>query len=451
YEMLTRKKPFHGSNLTVVTHKIVYEPFTPPDEIVAGLPTDLMRVLDRALAKEPDERYPDAGEMATDLRAVFAPESARGSAPARLPVSGSFLVDDLVQQPAVSAPAFHPGLGASSGPGAAAPAVDPTVLAATPAAAPAAGGEATASRPRAARSTPWIAGGVVAVLLAVAGILAVAMRGGREDAGVDTRADPAAEIQAGYEPHVAEGRRRLADGDPRGAVAAFDKALAIAPGDREIHRLRQQAEDEVLRLDGVDPDAIVAQRRIAQAREALDGRDYSLAKRRAEEALAVDADNQTARALLAEAAEGQKRKDQVRDRFRDGGADQKPEKVPAPAAGVPAGQSTLRIVFHSEIAEGRITIYAEQVRIYQESFKFSGKPRSGIFRRSSGEPVSGQLTATSQLAAGSIKLMIYVKPKGFDKTSTARVDADLPPDGTMTLNVELNKDGQLRASVTPAS
>ncbi|HEX9737409.1 MAG TPA: serine/threonine-protein kinase, partial [Thermoanaerobaculia bacterium] len=34
YELLTRKKPFQGENLTQVSHRIVYDEFTPPEEYV---------------------------------------------------------------------------------------------------------------------------------------------------------------------------------------------------------------------------------------------------------------------------------------------------------------------------------------------------------------------------------------------------------------------------------
>jgi|CXWL01.1.fsa_nt_gi serine/threonine-protein kinase len=70
YEMLAGDKPFKGENLTAVTHKIVYEPFTPLDDHVKGLPEGLQRVLLKALAKDPAARYPRAGEMAEDVRRV---------------------------------------------------------------------------------------------------------------------------------------------------------------------------------------------------------------------------------------------------------------------------------------------------------------------------------------------------------------------------------------------
>jgi predicted Ser/Thr protein kinase len=71
YEMLTRRKPFQGENLTQVTHKIVYEPFTPPEEIVRDLPQGLSAVLTRCLQKDPNRRFPRAAEVARELRAVL--------------------------------------------------------------------------------------------------------------------------------------------------------------------------------------------------------------------------------------------------------------------------------------------------------------------------------------------------------------------------------------------
>ncbi|MFL6289645.1 MAG: serine/threonine-protein kinase, partial [Thermoanaerobaculia bacterium] len=46
YEMLTRHKPFQGENLTVVSHRIVYDHFTPPKEYAKDLPPGVEQVLD---------------------------------------------------------------------------------------------------------------------------------------------------------------------------------------------------------------------------------------------------------------------------------------------------------------------------------------------------------------------------------------------------------------------
>jgi serine/threonine-protein kinase len=68
YEMLTRHKPFQGENLTVVSHRIVYDHFTPPREYVQNLPAGLEPILMKALEKDPARRYQRARDMVDDLR-----------------------------------------------------------------------------------------------------------------------------------------------------------------------------------------------------------------------------------------------------------------------------------------------------------------------------------------------------------------------------------------------
>ena len=122
YEMVTGKKPFAGENLTVVTHRIVYEAFVSPDRLVPGLPPRLLQTLDKALQKEPNQRYARGADMARDLRAVF---SNSDSSP-RLDTSiASFLndVDAALANPAFGTanPAFGnstaPNFGGTMGPG----------------------------------------------------------------------------------------------------------------------------------------------------------------------------------------------------------------------------------------------------------------------------------------------------------------------------------------------
>jgi len=76
YEMLTRRKPFQGENLTAVTHKIVYDPFISPEEIVRDLPRGFTDILARCLEKDPNRRYPRASEVARELRAVLQAQQA---------------------------------------------------------------------------------------------------------------------------------------------------------------------------------------------------------------------------------------------------------------------------------------------------------------------------------------------------------------------------------------
>ena len=70
YEMLAGQPPFAGSNVMDLFHAVVYE----QPAMLGGAASAVNRVLRRALAKRPEERYPSADAMAHDLRATAADE-----------------------------------------------------------------------------------------------------------------------------------------------------------------------------------------------------------------------------------------------------------------------------------------------------------------------------------------------------------------------------------------
>ncbi|MDL2718626.1 MAG: protein kinase [Acidobacteriota bacterium] len=57
YELLTKKKPFAGDNLTSISYKIVHEPYPPLQTYDAAIPSEFNPVMDRALAKDPAARF----------------------------------------------------------------------------------------------------------------------------------------------------------------------------------------------------------------------------------------------------------------------------------------------------------------------------------------------------------------------------------------------------------
>lgn len=70
YEMLTRHKPFQGENLTVVSHRIVYDQFTPLRDYAKDVPPGIEKIISKALEKDPNRRYQRARELAEDVRKV---------------------------------------------------------------------------------------------------------------------------------------------------------------------------------------------------------------------------------------------------------------------------------------------------------------------------------------------------------------------------------------------
>lgn len=57
YELLTKKKPFAGDNLTSISYKIVHEEYPSPQTYDAAVPAEFNPILARALAKDPAARF----------------------------------------------------------------------------------------------------------------------------------------------------------------------------------------------------------------------------------------------------------------------------------------------------------------------------------------------------------------------------------------------------------
>jgi serine/threonine-protein kinase len=74
YQFLTGERPFRGQGLFAVQQKIMYEQPAPPSLLNPLLSPMFDRIVLRALAKRPDERYPNARSMREDLKRALAGE-----------------------------------------------------------------------------------------------------------------------------------------------------------------------------------------------------------------------------------------------------------------------------------------------------------------------------------------------------------------------------------------
>jgi tetratricopeptide (TPR) repeat protein len=66
FEMLTGLRPFRGKN---IMDQQLRQPMPDPRDLVREIPEDLVAIIGKVCEKQPDDRYPDAGEMADALNA----------------------------------------------------------------------------------------------------------------------------------------------------------------------------------------------------------------------------------------------------------------------------------------------------------------------------------------------------------------------------------------------
>jgi serine/threonine-protein kinase len=153
YQLLTGEKPFTGS-ITTIMHKVLQEEPLPPSKLNVQVPRAFDAVIQKALAKRPDERYQTAHEFADAIR-----KAAAATAGATAPAEATMLNLDATFKPS---PATHQTLRQSA---ARADATQATVRTAASTAPPSA--SSAQSAPARKSQTPAIA--AVAAVVVIAG------------------------------------------------------------------------------------------------------------------------------------------------------------------------------------------------------------------------------------------------------------------------------------------
>ncbi len=438
YEMLTRHKPFQGENLTVVSHRIVYDQFTPPRDYSKDLPPGMEKILDRALEKDPARRYQRAKDMVADLRRLLA-ESSR---------------DDLNETMSiaswVAAPGPSPGPGGMGAPGA-----DDagTVVAAAP--------RKSAKAPRAPRTpSPPLSFkriglfAVLGVLILVLGV--VALRLGVAWSGGRAAVEPAAnDRNARYHALILEGEERLGEADYGAALQSFSRAVDLAPNDfekaRVLGRIKDAEAQNLAYLQTLSQSNQIAGY-LKMGTDALTDERYADAVKAADLALAGDAANVEALRIKTEAEAGLARLRQQKARSSQARtpvpqvavATPQPEASPPPEEPVKTAEnqtSRLRLSVQSEVPDVTVMIRLKNRAIFSETFRTSA--RGGVFRRATG---GVDAERALELPAGINNLQTFVTPKGKAAVVVSR-SGNFPGGETRTLHVRVSESGSVSVNL----
>ena len=103
HQLLTGKRAFDGPTLPAILMRVMKEEPPPPSRLVAGLPPAVDAIVGRALAKGPDQRYPDGRMLAEDIEDALA-----GDPPRHTPIRSSAISEAERTRVAAARPAPSP-------------------------------------------------------------------------------------------------------------------------------------------------------------------------------------------------------------------------------------------------------------------------------------------------------------------------------------------------------
>ncbi|HEX9943674.1 MAG TPA: protein kinase [Thermoanaerobaculia bacterium] len=486
YEMLTRHKPFQGENLTVVSHRIVYDHFTPPRDYTRDLPAGIDRVLTRALEKDPARRYQRAREMVDELRRVVESTAARDDLNETQSLSSTAALPPTAWPPLLppppppkaakpsllsrwrNRPASPPtppvgngsgmqGSTASTPPPLPVPAdstaTPPPVLSELDDTVPTGVSEVPAPPPaRQGLSPRWLLLGVGTAVL-VLGLLGAAVqlwRGWSQPAPVPVPRTAAGEQprQARIKNLVDQGHAAMRRGEFESAIALYRQAEQLDRGNSDLSKLREMAE-----LQAQDFQTLLKQEQdtaanLASAKKALAARNYDQALGLTTIVLATDPGNEDALRIQAEAKKGlaARQARQGTGPNQPGTArpgEQAATVTPVPSEAQPGatGESApaetrtmVQVHFQADM-DAVLIVRANNREILRQNFD-----RGGLFRRRSAEGYD--FTKTLEVSAGTSEILIHVTPR---KRKAEIRRFDLLGSGSHRLEIYLSGSGQLTA------
>jgi len=428
YEILSGRRAFDADSMHAVLFKVTESQPTPLPEVCEGIPPVIVTFIWRAIAKAPELRFKDAGQMreALDLcRRVLdgaldetSAIGAMGEAATILQTPGevastAIWTDPATQGPPSTAPAHRrstvrpgptPSLRPTSSPTirrGAKPGPKPTTPSSTPPSVPEA---APPSR------TPLLLG-IGAIVAAAVVALVVLLRNPQVPPAATEYRQAKAAFSVAVDAQLDAARKSLEYKDPEGAIAAAQKALQFDPGNAAAQDITTRAR---ALLDGVEADA-------REARRAAEAGDLDAASK----ALARVLDVMPKHPVAAELS------DKLASRFKARADDASKEMKKAGDTARRAGASSLRAyaeganyASQGEAAYGRKQ-YTEAVQHFAEarrSYETAGRDASDMAKKAA-PPVITRATDPAPVAVAATPLTV---PATLPPTPAAVVQTPVP-------------------------
>ena len=442
YEMLSRRKPFSGENLTSISYKIVHEAFTPIADVSKNIPEEFDAILSKALSKDPWNRFQRGKDFALSLyqakarfeeQAIFQDLGTMVSSAENLPTLKLENLDEVARQGGES-----PAEGSGSHPSRTKPVPGPdhdethpssprVPLGAAPGdTGPSPEGAPTApvppppspAKPKKAEPAVWHASvnprywwGIVGALLIALVATVVVLRSRLPKVDDQKAVDATNRAQLELERQIASGRALYEKGRYAESLAVFRAVLQRDPSMKVARQYAQMSEEGLRNAESKKADvekASLAAAHVQNGRTALEGKEFETALSEAESALNIDPRNADAEKLSADAREGiaeQKRADLKKtekkkkaDALARAGQPQTKTSTSASAPAtvaakpaVPAGPATMRLSFASPIPKGYVMVAVNDVILYRKNFDF-GKKDGGTVSETIRVPSAGAAT-----------------------------------------------------------
>lgn len=386
YELLSGRKPFLSESLAPLFHQIVYDAHVPLSEVVPDCPGALCAIVHKTLAKSPEDRFADGGEMARALR-DFLEVPASEQEPLRLealPRGKEKVPPALVRTDSRGgAPSKQTGPPAPKG----------------------------LSRRISVRTFAEVVGACLAAAVLILGGLAL-------KAKAENPAGMLAEVQSpvlSWKEELGRCRNELAAGNVEQALLCLQTVRLQRPQSPAIGALISRSMaglTEKLATGRTPGERAGAYLRLGQA--ALKRNDAQSAAEFFQIALAEDPKS-------AEAAAGKRLLDEA---IR--------AQAPTETVQVKAGKtSEVTLIFESPAPVGYLMVQVDGIQILRKTFQFSRVVVSG--------ESAGRVEERLTLAGGRHRLQIWVTLKGRESyTAYGRLDASIQPGTSYTLGIILD-------------